>query len=230
LEVVRDVECGPPKCLASNIALLYNPDLLLYVILVDYKNHIKIHVYSDLSFEDLPQNFCNQLLTTVFGAIEKVFEIMKLDTEQIKITPAVVCSCQPKNHFASFKKIQGRYYLQCSRKASLPDDKQLLWIGNDTANSKPNLPQMMRLKLQEKIGSKYEKFGTLLLEDGTGCLVANARETYHHQPECIVTSILRTWLQEEPTPVTWENLIKVLIDSELNALAENVKKSHRQRF
>ena len=120
--------------------------------------------------------------------------------------------------------------MQCSRKASLPDDKQLLWIGNDTANSKPNLPQMMRLKLQEKIGSKYEKFGTLLLEDGTGCLVANARETYHHQPERIVTSILRTWLQEEPTPVTWENLIKVLIDSEFNTLAENVKKSHRQRL
>ena len=66
LEVVREVECGPPKCFASNIALLYNPDLLLYVILVDYKNHIKIHVYSDLSFEDLPQNSCNQLLTTVF--------------------------------------------------------------------------------------------------------------------------------------------------------------------
>ena len=233
-EVVRKVEYGPPKCLAHNIALLYNQELLLKVILVDCTNYIKIHAYSDLSLDDLPPNTYNKLYTTVFGAIEKVFDVMQLDADEIKISPAVVCSCQPNNHFATFTRVQGirtGYILHCPIKDALPDNKQLLWVGNDTANSRPNLPQMMRLKLPEKIGTKYEKFGTLLLDDTTGCVVANARETCHHQPEHIVTSILRTWLQEEPTAVTWENLIKALKDAELNALAEYVKKSHRdQRF
>ena len=229
-EVQREEEYGPPKCLAHNIASLYIPNLLVYITLVDHTQYIKIHVSSDLSFNDLPPNTCYLIYTTVFGAIEKVYDIMHLDSDLIKISPAVVCSCQPNSHFANFKKIQGKYYLKCSKKAALADDKQLLWMGNDAANSTPTLPQMMRLKIPENVGTKYEEFGTLLLKDDTGSRVASAKETCHHEPERIVTSILRTWLQEEPTPVTWENLIKVLKDAELNSLASFVQQAHREQM
>ena len=229
-EVCREEEYGPPKCLAHNIASLYIPDLLVYVTLVDHTQYIKIHVSSDLSFNDLPPNSCYLIYTTVFGAIEKVYDIMHLDPDLIRITPAVVCSCQPNSHFANFKKIQGKYYLKCSKKAALADDKQLLWMSTDAANSTPTLPQMMRLKIPEKVGTEYEKFGTLLLKDDTGSRVASARQSCHHEPERIVTSILRIWLQEEPTPVTWDNLIKVLKDAELNSLAGFVQKAHREQM
>ena len=230
-EVHREKEYGPPKCLAHNIASLYIPDLLVYITLVDHTQFIKIHVSSDLSFNDLPPNSCYLIYTTVFGAIEKVYDIMHLDPDLIKISPAVVCSCQPNSHFANFKKIQGKYYLKCSKKVALADGKQLLWMSNDGANSStPTLPQMMRLKIPEKVGTEYEKFGTLLLKDDTGSRVASTKETCHHEPERIVTSILRIWLQEEPTPVTWENLIKVLKDADLNRLAGFVQKTHREQL
>ena len=229
-EVQREEDHSPPKCLAHNIASLYIPDLLVYVTLVDHTQYIKIHVSSDLSFNDLPPNSCYLIYTTVFGAIEKVYDIMHLDPDLIRITPAVVCSFQPNSHFANFKKIQGKYYLKCSKKAALADDKQLLWMSADAANSTPTLPQMMRLKIPEKVGTEYEKFGTLLLKDDTGSRVASARETCHHKPERIVTSILRIWLQEEPTPVTWENLIKVLRDADLNSLAGFVQQAHREQM
>ena len=57
-------------------------------------------------------------------------------------------------------------------------------------------PQLMRLKIPEKVGRNYRKFGTLLLNDDIGSLVDIAEKSCHYQPDDIVTSILRKWLQE----------------------------------
>ena len=133
-KVYREVEYDPSKCLAHNIASLHDPNLLLDVVLVDHTQYIEIHIDSDISI--LPPDTCSQLYTTVFGAVEKVFNIMQLD---IKISPAVICTCRStRKHFAEFKKLRGEYFLRCSR-TTKPDEKQLLWMGIG-ANSLPTLP------------------------------------------------------------------------------------------
>ena len=228
-EVVRG-EDGTPNCLAHNIASLYDPQLLVDVLLVDFTQHLQVHVSSDLGIHRLPTNTCSLVLTTVLGAIEKVFEIMRLGGDKMGISPAVLCPCTKvkEKHFACFTRRDSEYFLRCSQTTSEPDDKQMLWMGNEMANTKPTLPQLMRLKIPEKVGGRYRKFGTLLLNDDTGGLVDIAEKSCHYQPDNIVTSILRKWLQEGPTPVTWSNLIQVLRDCCLQGLAQYVEHNQRE--
>ena len=227
-EVVRG-EDGTPNCLAHNVASLHDPQLLVDILIVDFTQHLQVHVSCDLGIHQLPPNTCSLVLTNVFGAIEKVFEIMHLGGDKMGISPAVLCTCTKveETHFASFTRRDNKYFLRCSQTTSIPDEKQMLWTGNETANTKPTLPQLMRLKIPEKVGGNYRKFGTLLLDDDTGNLVEIAEKSCHYQPDDIVTSILHKWLQEEPTPVTWDNLTKVLRDCGLQTLADYVQRSHR---
>ena len=228
-EVVRG-EDGTPNCLAHNIASLHDPQLLVDILLVDFTQHLQVHVSSDLGIRKLLPNTCSIVLTTVLGAIDKVFEIMRLGGDKMGISPAVVCPCTKVkgNHFASFQRRGSKYFLRCSRSTSEPDEKQMLWMGNETANSKPTLPQLIRLKIPEKVGTKYREFGILLLNDKAGDLVEIARESCHNQLDDIVTSILREWLRKAPTPVTWDNLTQVLRDCDLRTLAEYVEHTHRE--
>ena len=226
---------GIPKCLASNIASLRDPQLLVNVVLVDYTSHLEIYIDSNMSIHELPPNTCSQLHTTVFGAIEKVFKVMNIDADQIKILPATICSCDEveEPHYATFETPPNseKYYLSCSESTTHPNEKQLLWMGDATANSKPTLPQLMRLNIPEKVGVSYRAFGILLLNDDHGNKVDNVRASCsnNHQ-EDIVTGILQKWLQEEPTQVTWENLIKVLKEIKLNTFADYVQKAHKQQI
>ena len=220
-EVLRG-EDGTPNCLADNIASLYDPQLLVDVLLVDFTQHLQVHVSCDLGIHQLPPNTCSLVLTNVLGAIEKVFEIMCLGGDKMRISPAVLCPCTKvkEKHFACFTKRDGKYFLRCSQTTSIPDEKQMLWMGNELANTEPTLPQLMRLKIPEKVGRNYRKFGTLLLNDDIGSLVDIAEKSCHYQADDIVTSILRKWLQEGPTPVTWDNLTQVLRDCGLQTLAD----------
>ena len=211
-----------PKCLAHNIAHLHDPDLLANVVLVDFTQYIKIYISSDLSIYPSPARVCSQVRRKVFGAIEEVFEIMQLnDIRKIEIIPAVVCTCCDKCHFAEFSKT----LLCCSlsKNPLKPGKKELLWMGEDT-NLQPDLPALLRLKIPEKVGISYETFGTFLLDDRKGRLVQNIEFSCNRQPQSIVINILRRWLTHEPTPVTWDNLIKTLKMSDLNTLASEVQK------
>ena len=228
-EVVRG-EDGTPNCLAHNIASLHDPQLLVNVLLVDFTQYLELHVSCDLGIHQLPPNTCSLVLTTVLGAIEKVFEIMRLDGDKMGISPAVLCPCTKvkEKHFARFTRRGSEYLLRCLQSIFEPDEKHMWWMGNEMANTKPTLPQLIRLKIPEKVGGHYRKFGTLLLNDDTGCLVDIAEESCHYQPDDIVTNILRKWLQEGPTPVTWDNLIQVLRDCCLQGLAQYVEHNHRE--
>ena len=228
-EVVRG-EDGTSNCLAHNIASLHDPQLLVDVLLVDFTQYLQVHVSCDLGIRKLLPNTCSLVLTTVLGAIEKVFEIMRLGGDKMGISPAVVCPCTKvkEKHFAGFTRLGSKYFLRCSQTTSEPDEKQMLWMGNETANTEPTLPQLMRLKIPEKVGGHYRKFGTLLLNDKKGNQVDIAEKSCHYQPGDIVTSILRKWLQEEPMPVTWDNLTQVLRDCCLQTLAQYVEHNHRE--
>ena len=219
---------GSPKCLAHNIASFRAPDLLVDITLIDFTQHIEIHISCDVSIHEIPSYTCSLVHTTVFGAVEKVFDRMILDRDQINISPAVVCPCQKtdEKHFATFEKHGDKYFLRCSQSIMKADEKQCLWMGDAIDNSRPTLPQLMRLQIPEKVGPHYRTFGTLLLQDDTGTQGASITMFCHYQPDDIVIGILRKWLQKEPTPVTWDNLIKVLRDCDLKPLAEHVDKNH----
>ena len=222
-EVVRKSDSSP-KLLVHNISSLHAPDLLVDVTLIDFTQHLEIHVSCDISIHKLPSNTFSLILTTVFGAVEKVFDIMHISKDQIKISPAVVCHCRKieKKHFASFTKSGDKYFLRCSESTSEPDEKQRVWVGDAVGYSKPGLPQLMRLRIPEEVGADYKKFGTLLLNDRRGRQIENIK-AFHQQPDHIIEDILKKWLQQEPTPVTWDNLTKVLRDCGFITLANEVQ-------
>ena len=216
-------EKGLPKCLAHNIAALHDPDLRVNIVLVDFTQYYKIFISSDLKQFPAPARVCSQVRRTVFSAVENVFEIMHLDWDKIKISPAVVCECTSTHHFAEFS----RSSLYCSESTSISkaNEKQLLWMGEDT-NLQPDLPELLRLKIPEGVGVEYFNFGIYLLDDKTGQQLGTFESDCHYQAEPIVKRILRSWLTREPTPVTWKNLIQTLRKSNLNTLADHVGRSH----
>ena len=216
-------EKGLPKCLAHNIAALHDLDLRVNIVLVDFTQYYKIFISSDLRQFYAPARVYSQVGRTVFSAVENVFEIMHLDWDKITTSPAVVCECTSTHHFAEFS----RSSLYCSESKCIlkANEKQLLWMGEDT-NLQPDLPSLLRLRIPERVGLSYEKFGIILLDDRKGQLVQNIENTCKRQLDSIVINILRSWLTREPTPVTWENLIQTLRMSNLHTLADNVERSH----
>ena len=129
-----------------------------------------------------------------------------------------------EKHFAIFEKRGDKYFFCCSQSIMKADEKQCLWMGESMDNSRPTLPQLMRLQIPEKVGPHY---GTFLLQDDTGTQIACLKRASNSlQPDDIVIDILKKWLQKETTPVTWDNLIKVLRDCNLTQLAEHVEKNH----
>ena len=214
-------EKGLPLCLAHNIAALNDPHVRVNVVLVDFTQHYNIYITSDISQFPSPETICNEVRSKVFGAVEKVFDIMQLDREKIKISSFIGCNCTEGEHFAEFTKDM----LYCPKSAKLlkPDNKQLLWMTKET-NLKPGLPQLICLKIPEKVGANYFKFGILLLDDRRGEQIQRITSNCQFQTESIVMEILHYWLTREPTPVTWEKLIQTLRSSDLNALADEVEK------
>ena len=72
------------------------------------------------------------------------------------------------------------------------------------------------------IGTNYETFGTLLLNDKQGEKVDAITEKAGAQGANL--AILKKWLRGEgEQPVTWRTLAKVLKDSELNTLAQEIE-------
>ena len=91
------------------------------------------------------------------------------------------------------------------------------------AASKPTLPKLMQLGIPQEVGAHYQMFGIHLLQDQTGAQIGAIVMSCHYQPVAIVTEILKQWLQREPTPVTWDNLIQVFRQCGLERLAQHVQ-------
>ena len=221
-EVIR--KQGFPKCLAHNIASLHDPDLIVDITLVDFTQHIEISISTSISQRPSPADICTHVRRKVFGAVQKVFRVMKLSQDQIKISPAFICKCTNVSHYAIFRK---ENLLRCSESTIYnANPRQLLWMGEDLC-SKPDLPELLRLEIPEKVGADYQKFGILLLNDEVGDRVASIEANCFHNTEAIVRNILRQWLRSQPTPVTWKNLIDILTSCNLTTLAQDIKTSCR---
>ena len=88
---------------------------------------------------------------------------------------------------------------------------------------RPTLPELFELDVPEGIGTKYTKFGVLLLKDEMGDQVDCIEEECRGKPERICCKILQEWLKGEGLPVTWETLIQTLRNTKLSTLADNVQ-------
>ena len=103
---------------------------------------------------------------------------------------------------------------------SLQPDK-----GSSYSIEEPSLDLLYKLNVPEQVGTHFQKFGTLLLEDKTGIKVDNIEDELHGRPERINRRILQYWLQGKGLPVTWETLIRTLRDCNLNGLADQIQTS-----
>ena len=143
---------GTPECLAHNIASLYDNNLPVKIILVDVARHIEVYIDSDEEDRDILPQICSQVCQTVFRAIKKVFDVMRLT--EIEVSPAVLCPCKeiaeahPALHFAALNK----NYLRCSKtesRAGRADNQHMMWLSVDT-----------KVKVEEKEVCSSEKSPT----------------------------------------------------------------------
>ena len=102
------------------------------------------------------------------------------------------------------------------------------------AGDVPTLPILLKfpskhgesINVPQQIGISYRKFGVLLLKDNRGNIVSAIEKAKSHDAEQINLGILQKWINGEAgqKPITWNTLVKVLHDAELNALASDIKK------
>ena len=102
-----------------------------------------------------------------------------------------------------------------------------------SATERPTLVKLLKFPIRdgeshiniiEKIGTDYNTFGVLLLEDETGSKVNAIESHYKEDPERINQEIFRRWLSGEgKRPVTWKTLTEVLHDSRLSYIAKEIE-------
>ena len=102
-----------------------------------------------------------------------------------------------------------------------------------SATERPTLVKLLKFPIRdgeshiniiEKIGTDYNTFGVLLLEDKTGDKVKSLESHYKEDPERINQEIFRRWLRGEgKQPVMWKTLIEVLHDSRLSCVSEEIE-------
>ena len=80
-----------------------------------------------------------------------------------------------------------------------------------------------RINIPQEIGTKCNEFGIFLLEDETGARIQNIASKHMKDPEAINMDVLQQWIEGRgKQPVTWETLVEVLRDIELNTLAGDI--------
>ena len=82
------------------------------------------------------------------------------------------------------------------------------------------------INIREKVGSKFEDLGIVLLGDDDGSLVDQIKEDCHHKSADIVGDILKRWVRGKgKQPVTWRTLTDCLKTIGLSPLASSIELS-----
>ena len=100
-----------------------------------------------------------------------------------------------------------------------------------TVGNRPTLPELLSfhgrkrtIDITEEIGTKYMKFGILLLKDKSGVKVTAIKQKHQGDAEQINIEILQEWLAGRgKEPVSWRTLIEVLRKTGLGALADDIE-------
>ena len=219
---------GSPRCLASNVASLFNPQTPGEIVLVDVGHSLQIHIRAsqDTDPEHFP-DICFQVRETVFSAVEVVFEMLYLSG--IETSPAFICPCprEPHAHSASVYQFKSQCILHCSvteMDVGAAEKRHIMWLDTSVAETmKPSLPKLLQFKVPQKVRTQYSNFGTFLLNDEDGSIITQIEHKCLGRCEHIVRNILSDWLQGKGKPVAWKELIETLRDCDLNELADTIQ-------
>ena len=76
----------------------------------------------------------------------------------------------------------------------------------------------------QRTSTSYTKLGMYLLDDDNCDIVEGLKDKYHHDPVEIVTAVYKMWVSGTGRkPATWQTLVGVLRDIELNSLADDIE-------
>ena len=96
-------------------------------------------------------------------------------------------------------------------------------------HNSPTLPELLNFPgggfdITREIGTSYIRLGPLLLNDANGALMDEIESECHGNASEINIKILKQWLQGRGrTPVTWETLVQVLRQANLQGLADRIE-------
>ena len=86
------------------------------------------------------------------------------------------------------------------------------------------------LSIIQRTGTRYTKLAMFLLDDDNCEIVDSLMEKYRDDPEKIVTAVYKKWISGTGRkPVTWQTLLDVLREIELNSLAEEIETALEQK-
>ena len=223
---------GPPLCLSHNVVSLYMPQTPGQIVLVDVGHSFQVHICpgKGLHRNDMAK-ICFQVKETFFTAIKQVFDC--LNFAGIEATPAFFCPCKgkPLCHLASPSLFNSRWLLSCSlnqQSAGEVGDHHLMWLDAPaTDTGKPSLPKLLKLGVEEAVGTHYLSFGTFLLNDETGSRIDVIEHDCLGKSHRIIRKILQEWLAGKGKPCTWETLAITLCDCKLKTLAKKIKQQYQ---
>ena len=221
---------GSPQCLAHNVVSLYKPRTPGQIVLVDSGHSFQVHIRpcKGIDRNDMAK-VCSQVKETLFTAIKQVFDILHLDG--VSASPAFSCPCERESlsHFAFSNLFNSKWYLYCSitnECVGPATDHHLLWLDTPaTETETPSLPKLLKLDIHKEVGDNYKVFGSSLLHDETGMVVAGIKDSYR-TAQSVTIQILQEWLIGRGESITWQSLIQALRDSQLNTLANIVAKKY----
>eukprot|EP00731_Ephydatia_muelleri_P005503 Em0002g1679a len=79
------------------------------------------------------------------------------------------------------------------------------------------------INIIQRTGTSYEKLGMFLLEDDNGDIVDSLKEACHQDPIQITTAVYKKWISGTGRkPVTWQTLVDVLREIDLNRVADDI--------
>lgn len=80
------------------------------------------------------------------------------------------------------------------------------------------------LKIIQKTSKHYANLTMFLLDDSNHDIVDSLNVKHHSDPVVIVTDVYKEWIAGTgKKQVTWQTLVDVLKDIELNSLAEDIE-------
>ena len=139
---------GTPECLAHNIVSLFSPDILAdKIVLVESAHSIEVYIEAAEEAHQFLPDICSEVRETVFSAVTKVLDIMRLT--EIEISPAIFCPCKKvvETHTATVIPQKTEHFLRCSttnKLAGKTQDTHLMWLGS---NSQPRNQSSQNLSL-----------------------------------------------------------------------------------
>ena len=107
----------------------------------------------------------------------------------------------------------------------------IFWLYIFLADNEPTLPDLLcfdsktreSVNIITEVGTKYQMFGILLLDDKTGAHVQSLIKKHHEDSESINLDIVHEWLQGRGAkPVSWRTLTRILKKVQLNVLAQDI--------